>query len=270
MQETRSYRLAFPTVLTEGRGSPRRVAAVAVPDARDLVRRYFDEMVGGWRYEASIRQPANWLFPDVLTVENWINANLINARSWAWSDVSSALFNQPLPELAAIEPGADLFADWAAVRPAVLDLVESVTLVRGIGLPNATKLLHQKRPLLIPIFDDYVLRSIGVPRQRTWRAVAEIGFERFLSVALEASNAEALSNITAWLAENPLASRGLALSRVRVLDIIAWMTVRNRVWERPRPLRGILEGRVQQDFDVDNALREIRSAWLPELAEADR
>jgi hypothetical protein len=35
----------------------------------------------------------------------------------------------------------------------------------------------------------------------------------------------------------------------------------------PGPLRGILKGRVPEDFDIDAALHEIRTEWLKELDE---
>jgi hypothetical protein len=37
---------------------------------------------------------------------------------------------------------------------------------------------------------------------------------------------------------------------------------------RPTSLRGILAGQVPEDFDVDEALRDIRSGWKRKLGDA--
>lgn len=62
-----------------------------------------------------------------------------------------------------------------------------------------------------------------------------------------------------------------ALTREEQLRLIEDIAVRLRQTEtrQPQSLYGIWKGKVPEDFDVDQALREIRSEWLEELEEMD-
>jgi hypothetical protein len=54
------------------------------------------------------------------------------------------------------------------------------TLSRGIGISRATKVLHIKRPRLVPVCDSYVLRLMGIPGDTGASAVALIEHLRSL------------------------------------------------------------------------------------------
>jgi len=61
------------------------------------------------------------------------------------------------------------------------------------------------------------------------------------------------------------------LTREEQLRLIEEVTHRLRQTEtrQPQSLYGILKGKVAEDFDVDQALKEIRSEWLEEIEEMD-
>jgi hypothetical protein len=61
------------------------------------------------------------------------------------------------------------------------------------------------------------------------------------------------------------------LTREEQLRLIEDIAVRLRQAEtrQPQSLYGIWKGKVSEDFDIDQALKEIRSEWLEELEEMD-
>lgn len=61
------------------------------------------------------------------------------------------------------------------------------------------------------------------------------------------------------------------LTREEQLRLIEEIADRLRQAEtrQSQSLYGILKGKVPEDFDVDQALKEIRSEWLEELEEMD-
>lgn len=267
-----SYAVTFPEVLTNGRAVRQATVAVTVPDARVVIGRYFSEMVSGWQYEASVRRPENWLLPNVLTIENWNAANLINADGWQWEQVESILFNRPLEKLAAIPFEADLERDWLGVGDPVQRLLCWMTELPGVGLANATKLLYQKRLGLIPILDRYVLQALGVKyayRKPSGNIVGP-ALDAFRQVMTR--NQASVTAVVNWLATNCWATHGLALSRVRVVEVVAWSLVRHQLWlgDNQPPwgsLYGLLAGTMPDDLDLDASLTEIRSEWVRELSE---
>lgn len=84
-----------------------------------------------------------------------------------------------LPELAAISPDWDLCEmspdDWDRAHvPQRLEALFASVLGPGIRISRATKVLHIKRPALIPVCDDYVLQLLGIPGQAPASGVAAI------------------------------------------------------------------------------------------------
>jgi Family of unknown function (DUF6308) len=82
-----------------------------------------------------------------------------------WADI---IRRGDLPELAALSPNLDLFktseVTWARERvPIRLAALFGAVIAKGIGIARATKLLHIKRPALIPVCDSYVLGLMGIP-----------------------------------------------------------------------------------------------------------
>jgi hypothetical protein len=158
---------------------------------------------------------------DVLTVADVRVGNAIIARMPA--RVIAAFAERALPieaALASIPPTSSLMASegeipWGGLR----QLLEAANGISEVGLPRATKVLHKKRPSLIPILDsvvDHYLRHVeGLPRHGDF--VAD-GLEliRAYKRELDAS-ADALSMI-----RGQLSALGFELTECRLLDIYLW------------------------------------------------
>jgi len=101
-----------------------------------------------------------------------------------------------------------------------------------VGLPRATKVLHEKRPALIPILDSVAERYLreveNLPRRRDF--VAE-GLELIRSYKRELhANAGPLRALRA-----ELQARGFDLTECRLLDLFLWAYsgTYTPLWQRP-------------------------------------
>ena len=127
-----------------------------------------------------------------------------------------------LPWLEAIDPSWDLIAmsdeDWSTmgVPHRLREAFKSVRR-KGLGIAVTTKVLHLKRPALIPVLDSLVLAQVGMrPTDdvATWVA----GTERVRTVGR--ANSQALSDI-----DDHLRARGIVgRSTVRILDALLWVS----------------------------------------------
>jgi hypothetical protein len=108
--------------------------------------------------------------------------------------------------------------EWTRANgDAVLATAIGACIHRGIGLAGATKLLHLKRPRLIPILDQLVAEMMGVTRpanptvdQRARRLATAIRREG-------RRNIDVLQRIQAELAEG-----GITRPLIRIFDAILW------------------------------------------------
>ncbi len=122
--------------------------------------------------------------------------------------------------LQAVDPRWDLFdmsaADWesALVRQ---QLVSAFAEIRrpGLGIAVVTKVLHIKRPRLIPVLDSLVLAQVGA------RATGDV---RTWVDALEAVRAVGLANLAQLrMIQEHLRTREIAdRSLVQILDALLW------------------------------------------------
>ncbi len=114
-------------------------------------------------YIASGSSPLNRI-----TLEDVVAINTTMGARSPHTDWTEVISRRVLPELRAIDVKWDLFSTpdriWKhePIAERVAALVDRV-LGKGIGLARATKVLHIKRPRLIPICDSYVLRLMGLP-----------------------------------------------------------------------------------------------------------
>ena len=122
--------------------------------------------------------------------------------------------------LHAIPPTASLVAPAGSVPwSALTRLFDAFADIRGVGFSKMTKALHRKRPALIPILDSVVQAYLADdPEPRTSLAFGE------RATVLVRSYKRDLDRNRDLLAEigHELASRGHALSEVRLLDIVIW------------------------------------------------
>jgi hypothetical protein len=166
-----------------------------------------------WAYDAAASSaPASFGEPDLRF------ANRGGARIAA-TQIAAILERQRGIEraLRAIPPDAQLAArsvPWAQLE----QLFVSFAGIRGVGLSKMTKALHPKRRALVPILDSVIQSylhddDLGADAPFEDRALALVrGYRRDVQLnraALQATRRE-------------LARSGLALTEVRILDLLIW------------------------------------------------
>jgi len=132
-----------------------------------------------------------------------------------WQDVIDA---GPLPDLRAIDPGLDLFlaseASWAqADAHSNLETLFKSVRAKGIGIAVSTKVLHIKRPRLIPVCDSLVLRLFDLPPGEIASGVA-------LIASLRGQRHQWLPLLQDL--QKRLRSAGTERSLVRIADALLW------------------------------------------------
>jgi len=80
------------------------------------------------------------------------------------SESKRLLSNSNLSILLSSIPNIDIYAvsskEWVGLRSKIEKLLVEFLSIKGIGLAKATKILHLKRPNLIPILDSFVIRFL--------------------------------------------------------------------------------------------------------------
>ena len=190
-----------------------------VDDRWGLVRRFFSQDVSSGRpgsydsYIESGTSPTNRIVAEDVIIIN----TFMSARS-PHSDWAELIARGDVPELAAISPSWDLYltSDEEWERERVSDrLTDVFAAVRGnrIGVSRATKVLHIKRPALIPVCDSYVLGLMGIPDAGGKGAVALIEHLRLLRTDLMPTLLDL---------QERLRGAGYDRSLVRITDALIW------------------------------------------------
>lgn len=162
----------------------------------------------------------------------------MGARS-SYSNWTRLFKRRSLPALQAIGPGIDVFLtsdrEWAARR--VLDNLASLfglVIGKGIGVAVATKVLHLKRPRLIPVCDSYVFRLMGIPGHDAGTAVALVECLR----SLRAQWTPPLQQL-----QRSLKEQGYDRSLVRIADALMWSALDSKRGRVTPSARGGEQGR---------------------------
>jgi Family of unknown function (DUF6308) len=144
-----------------------------------------------------------------------INATM-RARSpqKAWT----ALKGRELPWLAALSSGWDLAKldddAWKDEAASALEAAFFALLQKGRGVSVSTKMLHLKRPRLVPVLDSLVVAQLGSPMPTT-PAKAVVLIDHVRRVVND--NSAVLQQIIGYLGLH-----GVDRSPVRVLDALLW------------------------------------------------
>jgi hypothetical protein len=134
------------------------------------------------------------------------------------TDWNTLIKRGELPQLRALRRDLDLFQTpdivWARERvPNRLAALFEAVIGKGIGIARATKVLHIKRPSLIPVCDSYVLSLMGIPNVGAGSGVALV--EHFRSV-----RTDLLPTLVACQVR--LKQLGLDRTLVRIVDSLIW------------------------------------------------
>jgi hypothetical protein len=197
--------------ITRLRGRPR----LAIENADWLAEAFFaldpSGKAGGFDDKALESAPTRIESKDVDAINGTMRARSPQ-KAWA------AVKNKELPWLAALSPTWDLVelndAEWRNQAAPALEAALDALLRKGRGVSVSTKMLHLKRPRLVPVLDSLVVEQLGAAMPPTpARAVALIGHLR--EVAQQ--NRETLDRIIDYLG-----AQGVDRSAVRVLDALLW------------------------------------------------
>jgi len=113
--------------------------------------------------------------------------------------------------------------EWKAANgDALLSAAIAACIQPGIGLAGATKLLHLKRPRLVPILDELVAEMMGVnlPDSPTVEQRVAIGQRLATAIRREACrNIDVLQRIQVELAQDDI-KRPL----IRIFDVVLWFS----------------------------------------------
>jgi hypothetical protein len=207
----------YPAAVTAELRIRRPDLVVADPYARAL--KFFSEdasSVGPLAYDPYIAgggsPPNRIVLEDVVAINRTMRARSSHSR---WEPV---IERGELPELAAVDPKWDGFMtsddEWerSEILLRITSLIDAI-LGRGVGVSVATKVLHIKRPALIPICDSYVLQLMGIPGITGASAAALIQH-------LRDSREELLPVLNEIQAR--LRAVGIDRTLVRIMDVLIW------------------------------------------------
>jgi hypothetical protein len=188
----------LPTLDYSDRIKPadRRRLTLSFDEVCKIMGDYLKEMTSGVRYDRMLRGAANMSAPNMIVMENIEAANQILARFKY--EKAEPFLNKPVPALDKIPTDADLFETgkydgYAADVLAYLDDFD------GLDVSVASKILHQKRPKLVPIFDVLARRALNIPWTRgSGGAVYEPLFACFRMFTTHGDNAAALDKLVSW------------------------------------------------------------------------
>lgn len=195
---------------------------LVVPDAREVVRDFFQHQTDGWLFEAAVRDPVNLAHPHHITLANWTNLRLLTGDLISTAD--AALLDDPTVSeaLEKLPPEADFFESGPGVRSDALAVAEHLVSAGGLTPLVATGLLYQKRPALFPMVDRSLRLVLGLPvgpssRQR----ILTESFEQLASLGRAPENQQALGRTLEWLGTHPSITRYLSLTPIRLVGLLA-------------------------------------------------
>lgn len=215
-----------PSVELVGLALRRLELALEGDEARRAVTLYHARFTGA-RFEAAGRTvtatgPVD-PEPNRLTIEDLLAPSLLSAPLTPEQMVSILDMGEQIESL-FIQLGPDRpLADAEAYDPALPSptfqaaegLYSLLRGVQGIGRTRATKLLHRKRPQLLPIWDSVVAAALGYGRANDWLIMQALASTPSVHLRLME-----LRDILDGTDEAQWAG---ALSDLRLIDIVVWM-----------------------------------------------
>lgn len=163
---------------------------------------------------------------DIVTQENIRAANRLFAR--IGETVAKRIMQSPhircvLSQVPNTNLGEMGDPDWELCSKKLRDAFGAFCSLNGVGIAVTTKILHLKRPELIPIIDSFVAKFLlgrEITNITNKRALASIGVECTDVVRQDIRrNAETFAKLQARLSDLTI-----PLTKVRLYDILAWST----------------------------------------------
>ena len=200
--------------------------SLQVPDAAALAEVFFSTEVsslGASSYDARTltTHPNQVDREDVHVLNSSFRAMIIKTSLW------EPLFEAgDLPWIEALDPEWDLVMigqeEWdnADIPGVIEEAILEVISVKGRGVAQATKLLHLKRPALVPVIDDFVARALGRRLSQDAAPPVRAGQARVIVEHLRHVGMEHQAALEAI--DGYLRSVGIERTLVRILDCLIW------------------------------------------------
>lgn len=102
----------------------------------------------------------------------------------------------------------------------VEEAVREVVTVRGRGIAQATKLLHLKRPALVPMIDSFVARALGAKLSTEAPAATRVAQTRAILEHFRAAGVTRRPELER--VDSHLRAAGIDRSLLRILDCLIW------------------------------------------------
>jgi len=199
------------------------VFCIAYPEPADEAVRFYDR----WAIENN---------RDYVEREDVAVANTFQARTpWGKWQPSLGAINQALAQIDVKWGLFDPLPEeiWLQRRMQVQALFEAA-MRGGIGYASGTKVLHLKRPNLIPICDSVIVRRLAVQtRGNTYPAVAISCMEELRKIGMSGQNRAVLGEAKNYVAGILGSESAYAhATDVRILDAVLWSDTgeRRRYW----------------------------------------
>jgi hypothetical protein len=210
-----------------GKTPPEGWPPLTIPDARSLVDTYLSTMSPLQYDQAAVA------LDSTLTVDDILRANLLNARisgndvvalldaNWGWANVNEAIASA----LANVPTDLGLTTDISEEQWSSLQALFAAVLRPGIRAAKTTKILHKKRPCLIPIADRLIVDFTGTKFGYGWRA--KPGEPDGLVEVVKRIRRDILANLEVLNALSVDVPGLSGLTIVRVFDIIVWQAAQD-------------------------------------------
>ncbi len=186
-------------------------------NAEDRLHRYFG--AGGWELYDGLPVAQN----STLTVADLLASVALNSgldtRRQVWEVwIARQPIERVLDRIPLEASLKDADVPWDDLR----DLMDVCCATRNLLWPVATKILHKKRPALIPVYDRHMwtFYKPQVPRQRSWSDWDGRWWVACLKVFREhlLEHRSEIHGLCELLARN-----GWHVTPVRVLEVLIWM-----------------------------------------------
>ena len=197
-----------------------------VDDAEQLLATYLDPRNGfAWpAYDTLVTNGTSELVSADLLAPVLLGAHVDASRFRTLSEMSPHLGGvADLPPVALQEADDDVVGRVATLF-AVLDDPGYARARRGVRGTVVAKVLHRKRPDLVPLYDSRIFAAYTAPG--AIERVPERSWVIFMGLLCRAMRADLQAESASFeRLQGDAAGSGARLSRLRILDILVWMTM---------------------------------------------
>jgi hypothetical protein len=203
---------------------------VSVEQAKDLAGEYMNQH-GRWSYPAYDSYPGNG-DPDSVGPQDALAAGLLNAGHHTLTTQYSLL--SILEKLTPLLRSEHLTGALDEASPETLAAIADLYGVLDgrptpqLGLIKLAKMLHLKRPGLLPLYDDKIWRCYGELGNKRMSSVRGRSNKNFMIAWLPHIKKDLEEGLEHWTEIAALApADGPKVTALRALDMVAWRLVAN-------------------------------------------